>query len=133
MALTQVVRKVVFGGKRGRGTPGKTSMIGMKSRDGDVKASVLENLKADIILDQVKNGVSVSDAEVLITDELPSYGKVDDFYSHETVKHLETFINGNVHTYGVGNFWSLLKRGIIGVFHRVSAKYLQACLDEVCL
>ncbi len=67
---------------------------------------------------------------MLITDELKSYGKLGERYIHEMVKHAETFINGNVHTNGVESFWSLLKRGIIGVFHRVSAKYLQAYLDE---
>jgi len=42
----------------------------------------------------------------------------------------ETFVNGNVHTMGVENMWSLFKWAIIGVYHRVSSKYLQAYLDE---
>jgi len=51
-------------------------------------------------------------------------------YTHATVNHAETFVNGNVHVMGVESFWSLFKRAVIGVFHRVSAKYLQAYLNE---
>jgi hypothetical protein len=49
-------------------------------------------------------------------------------YTHATVDHAETFVNGNAHVMGVESFWSLFKRAIIGVCQRVSAKYIQAYL-----
>ena len=51
-------------------------------------------------------------------------------YTHATVNHAQTFVNGNVHVMGVESFWSLFKRAIIGVCQRVSAKYFQAYLNE---
>ncbi|MCK4394942.1 IS1595 family transposase, partial [Candidatus Bipolaricaulota bacterium] len=62
------------GGKRGRGAPGKTSVVGMKSRGGDVMAFVVANLKADTLEKLIRNSVSTK-AEMLITDELKSYKK----------------------------------------------------------
>jgi len=117
------------GGKRGRGAPGKTPIVGMKSRSGDIMAFVVANLKADTLEKLIRNSVS-TEAEMLITDELKSYKKAVKGYMHEAVKHSETFVNGNVHTMGVENMWSLFKRAIIGVYHRVSSKYLQSYLDE---
>jgi len=70
------------------------------------------------------------DADLLITDELRSYVKAVGSRPHAVIKHAQTFVNGNVHVMGVESFWSLFKRAIIGVYHRVSAKYLQAYLDE---
>jgi len=117
------------GGKRGRGAPGKTIVVGLKQRDGAIKAVVVPNLTADT-LKAVLHGSVRLDAEMLCTDELKSYGKAAKDYAHEQVKHSETYVNGNVHTMGVENFWSLFKRAVIGVYHRVSSKHLQAYLDE---
>ena len=117
------------GGKRGRGAPGKEIVVGFKERGGDVVAQVVQNLKADTLAPLLDAFVSVG-AELLVTDELKSYAKAAGGRRHETVCHSETFVNGNVHTMGMENFWSLFKRAIIGVYHRVSAKYLQVYLNE---
>jgi len=117
------------GGKRGRGAPGKEIVVGFKERGGNVVAQVVQNLKADTLTTLLDTFVDL-DANMLVTDELRSYRKAAKGFKHKTVIHTQTFVNGNVHTMGVENFWSLFKRAIIGVYHRVSAKYLQAYLDE---
>jgi len=89
----------------------------------------VQDLKADTLAPLLDAFVSVG-AELLVTDEFKSYAKAAGGRRHETVCHSETFVNGNVHTMGMENFWSLFKRAIIGVYHRVSAKYLQAYINE---
>jgi transposase-like protein len=101
----------------------------LKERGGNVLAYTVPNLKAETLTTLLKDLVRL-DAEMLVTDELRSYRKAAQEFRHEAVKHSQTFVNGNVHTMGVENFWSLFKRGMIGVYHRVSAKYLQAYLNE---
>jgi len=117
------------GGKCGRGAPGKTTVIGLKERDGNVVAMVVPDLKASTIR-QVLNENVYLDAELLVTDELPSYRPAAKGRTHAIVTHSQAFVNGNVHVMGVESFWSLFKRAIIGGYHRVSAKYLQAYLNE---
>ncbi len=117
------------GGKRGRGAPGKEIVLGVKERGGLFHALVIEDLKADTLEDVLMRFVDL-EAEMLVTDELKSLVKAAKGFTHETVKHSETYVNGNIHTQGVENAWSLFKRAVIGVYHRVSAKYLQAYLNE---
>ena len=65
------------------------------------------------------------------TDEFSSYLWLDSSeFTHGTVKHSETYVNGNIHINGVENVWSLFKRGIMGIFHKVSANYLPLYLHE---
>jgi len=117
------------GGKRGRGAPGKEIVVGMMERGGNVVAQVVQNLSAETLRPLLDTYVSIN-AELLCTDEHKGFKKAAEGFPHKTVCHAKTFVNGNVHTMGVESFWSLLKRAIIGVYHRVSAKYLQAYLNE---
>ena len=73
------------------------------------------------------------DTEAIYTDELKSYlGIADHDTRHETVKHSEEeWVVGDVHTNSVEGIWSLLKRSIVGAWHQVSAKHLDAYLSEV--
>ena len=58
-------------------------------------------------------------------DEFSSYLWLDSSeFAHRSVNHTKTYVRGNVHCNGVENVWSLLKRGVMGTFHKVSAKYL---------
>ncbi len=113
------------GGKRGRGAPNKDIVVGMKQRGGSMAAVVVPNLKAETLAEVLDDWVAL-----LVTDELKSYKTAAQGYRHETICHTQTFVNGNVHTMGVESFWSLFKRAIIGTYHRVSSKYLQAYLNE---
>ncbi|MGI8738079.1 MAG: IS1595 family transposase [Gammaproteobacteria bacterium] len=66
------------------------------------------------------------------TDEFSSYLWLDSSeFAHKSVKHSELYVDGDVHVNGVENVWSLFKRGIMGVFHKVSGKYLPLYLNEV--
>ena len=66
------------------------------------------------------------------TDEHPSYRGVKHFRDHDTVEHRkEEWVRGDVHTNTVENVWSLFKRSIVGSYHKVSEKHLDAYLDEL--
>jgi hypothetical protein len=72
-----------------------------------------------------------------MTDELQSYPKAlhdaGVMAEHKTVKHKDgTYVDGDIYTNGIESAFSLLKRGIVGTWHRVSAKHLQAYLNEMC-
>lgn len=69
---------------------------------------------------------------VIYTDELPSYDRLSSMgYVHRRIHHaLKVYVIGDAHTNTIEGFWSLLKRGISGVYHAVSAKYLQSYLNE---
>ena len=74
----------------------------------------------------------VMPATVVFTDEHPSYKQVGrKGYVHKRIKHsAQVYVDGDVHTQTIEGFWSLLKRGISGVYHSVGAKELQSYLDE---
>jgi transposase len=71
-------------------------------------------------------------ATMVYTDELASYNGVERMgYAHHRIPHsAEVYVMGDVHTNTIDGFWSLLKRGISGVYHAVSAKYLPSYLNE---
>ncbi|MCL5784367.1 MAG: IS1595 family transposase [Patescibacteria group bacterium] len=81
------------------------------------------------LLEQIKNHV---DAKArVITDEYYGYTQLKyHCYKHDFVKHKETYVVGDIYTQNVENLWSILKRGIYGVYRVVSKKYLQAYIDE---
>ena len=71
---------------------------------------------------------------MIFTDELKGYDGIKHMpagYKHRRIKHsAKVYVRGNVHTNTIEGFWSLVKRGIGGVYHQVSQKYLQSYLDE---
>jgi transposase-like protein len=116
--------------KRGRGTD-KIPVIGVVERGGNVKAKVAKNLKAKTLASFIRDKVEIKDATV-ITDEFSGYCRLKYFVNHETINHQETYVCGNIHTNNIESFWAILKRGIIGQFHKVSAHYLNKYVDEFC-
>jgi len=66
----------------------------------------------------------------LFTDALASYGGLEAEYIHQVIDHAEAYVNGEVHTNGIENFWSLLKRGINGTYVSVEPFHLFRYLDE---
>jgi transposase-like protein len=71
-----------------------------------------------------------SDATIY-TDEAPVYKKLKRTYEHDSVKHaVGIYVEGQVHTNTIENFWSILKRGLYGVYHQVSDKHISRYLDE---
>ena len=115
---------------QGRSGNGKTAVVGLLERNGNVKTFVIENTEANtlqpIMLANVK-----PDAKV-VTDAYRSYNGLNAVYNHVSIKHTEgNYITiGDDHTNNIEGFWSLLKRGIIGIYHYVSPKHLHRYCNE---
>ena len=135
------VDETYFGGKRknmpkskrakleGRGPVGKTAVVGAKDRKTKmVSARVVENTKAETLLGFIRNTV-VPGAEVF-TDDATVYENLAG-YIHESVNHSgQEYVRGDIHTNGIESLWSMLKRGYIGTYHKMSPKHLHLYLKE---
>ncbi len=112
------------------GTRGKTAVIGAVSRRGNVVARVIENTDT-ATLDRFVRQAVASDVSLLATDEHSGYRLLDRDLPHKVIRHSAgEYVVGAVHTNTIEGFWSLLKRGIVGTYHEVSAKYLPLYVDE---
>lgn len=117
-------------GKRGRGAAGKTIVQGIVERQGKIVAKVVPDVKAETLLPNIKEYVMPE--STIFTDEMTSYNGLGQAgYSHRRVHHAaKVYVtDGDTHTNTIDGFWSLTKRGIDGVHHQVSHKYLQAYFD----
>jgi transposase-like protein len=118
------------GGTRGRGPRGKMAVVGAVRRKGNVIARVVDKVNSETLDAFVREAVSHS-VSLLCTDENPGYKRVGKDYPHEFVAHTRgQYVHGNVHTQTIEGFWSLVKRGIVGTFHKVSRKYLPLYVNE---
>lgn len=117
-------------GQRGRGSANKVPVIAVKERtSGKVRMQAVENVSASVLASFIREHVAAG--STMHTDEFNSYLWLDSSeFAHHSVNHSERYVDGDVHTNGCENVWSLFKRGIVGVFHKVSAKYLPLYLDE---
>lgn len=117
-------------GKRGRGAEGKSIVIGAVERKGRVLAQKVPDVKARTLVPFVERTVTPN--SVVYTDDLPSYDTLaHKGYIHRRVPHaLKVYVIGDIHTNSIEGFWSLVKRGINGVYHSVSDKYLQDYVNE---
>jgi transposase-like protein len=128
------VDETYVGGRRkgvgGRGAAGKTVVVGLAQRQGKVVAVTAKNVKMHTLLPIVQKHVLPSTN--VYTDELSSYNHLQVHgYAHRRIHHSSgIYVSGDVHTNTIEGFWSLLKRGISGVYHAVSAKFLQSYLNE---
>lgn len=114
--------------KRGRGTR-KTPIVGIIQRDGDVKARVSKKLDSKKLSTLIRRNVSIKDS-VLITDEYRGYSPISKFIKHKVINHTFEYVNNDIHTNNIESFWAILKRGIVGQYHKVSVRYLQRYIDE---
>ncbi len=120
-------------GPRGRGAEGKTPVVGLVHRDeGQVRTSVVNDVKSRTILPIIWKQVPREITNTIYTDELASYNLVQKLgYTHRRIQHSKgEYARGLNHVNTVEGFWSLVKRGINGVYHAVSPKYLQSYLNE---
>ena len=130
------VDETYVGGKvrgMGRGYKGnKAIAIGAVQRAGKIRLQVIEHADK-ATLHQFIHDNTAPDTEAIYTDELPAYWGIEDADTkHRVVRHsIEEWVVGDVHTNGIESVWSLLKRSIIGSYHRVSIKHLDAYLDEL--
>jgi transposase-like protein len=114
----------------GRNLGNKAIVAGVLQRGGKVHASVVPDRGKASIQDVVK-GV-VEPGSQLYSDEHGKVWQMDE-YEHQMVNHLEQYANGNVHTNGMGNFWSLIKRGLGGTYISVEPFHLFRYIDEQAL
>jgi transposase-like protein len=119
-------------GKRARritGTGGKdkTAVMGILERGGKVRASIIPNRKKKALQAEVRKHVEAGSA--LYTDALQSYNGLNEF-EHQVIDHAAAYVDGRIHTNGLENFWSLLKRGINGTYVSVEPFHLFRYLDE---
>jgi transposase-like protein len=103
-------------------------VIGYLQREGEVRAEVVEDVTKRTFQGKVRENVEPGSA--VYTDEHGSYTGLDEDYAHATVNHAETYVVGQVHTNGLENFWSLLKRGLKGTYISVRPFHLFRYLDE---
>jgi transposase-like protein len=112
----------------GTGGKDKTAVMGLLERGGKVRTAVISSRKRAILHAEVKRHVEAGSA--LYTDALMSYNGLGSDYAHRVVDHAVEYVNGRVHTNGLENFWSLLKRGINGTYVSVEPFHLFRYLDE---
>lgn len=114
---------------QGRSSKDKSPIIGMVERSGKLNAYLVENVGSEILTTEIIQKVKGS--AKLYTDEWLGYKGVSKIYDHSIVKHNQNeYVNGRIHTNTIEGFWSLLKRGIIGIYHFTSKKHLQRYVDE---
>jgi transposase-like protein len=112
----------------GTGGADKTIVFGMLERGGRVRAKVMPNRKRESVQPEIKQHVQVGAA--LYSDEFVAYKGLETDYAHQVVDHAVQYVDGRVHTNGLENFWSLLKRGISGTYVSVEPFHLFRYLDE---
>ena len=117
--------------KKQPGTLGnKSIVIGAVSRKGNVVARVIANTDTETLDGFVRQAVSEK-VSLIATDEHAGYRKLKDDFPHGFVRHAqEEYVVGAIHTQSIDSFWSLIKRGVMGTFHKVSKKYLQLYVNE---
>jgi len=118
-------------GGQGRGGDDKTPVFGMVQRDGKVKAQKVKDVSGKTLKGIIN--ANVKPGSQIMTDEWKSYNGLGILYGHQIVKHsMNEYKNGACHTNTLEGFWSLLKRGVIGQFHYVTPKHLNAYINEFC-
>lgn len=114
---------------QGRNTQTKTPVVGLVERGGDVRAMSVEDVKQNTMLRTIVENVLIGSN--IHTDEFRSYNGIESFYNHKVVQHSAgQYVDGDCHTNTIEGFWSLLKRGIFGIYHHVSRKHIDKYLNE---
>jgi transposase-like protein len=132
-------RRRVFGDRKA-GHAGKAVVMGLLERHGSeghstVRTMVVPNVRRRELQLHIRKNVKTG--STLVTDALKSYEpktpkgwRPDDLYVHEFIDHTERYVNGQIHTNGCENFWSLLKRGLKGIYVSVEPFHLFRYVDE---
>ncbi len=113
---------------KGRGAVGKDIVMGLLERGGEVKVKHIKDTRRATLHKEIAE--NVEHGSEVHTDAFPAYRQLDDRYIHEVIDHAVAYVQGNVSTNGLENFWSLLKRTIGGTYVSVDAYHLMRYLDE---
>ena len=135
------IDEAFFGGKEankheskklraGRGSVGKTAVMGLRERGGRTIAVTIENTDKETLQTAILDRVEVGSS--LMTDEASGYAGIGGlFFNHETVAHSAgEYKRGSVHTNSIESVWAVMKRGMHGVYHHASPKHLHRYVDE---
>jgi hypothetical protein len=122
----------------GRGDPKKQIVLGIRERSGELRFFTAQDVKLGTIRQFIKENIS-DKCEAFIADDFTTYhfavkGRPLEkkHEKHKTINHSKKeCVRGDIYTNTVESAFSLLKRGIVGTWHRISAKHLQAYLDEI--
>ena len=115
-------------GTQGRSVKDKAPVFGMVERGGKLNAKCVDDVTIRTLTKETVR--YVNDATVY-SDEWLGYNALKRIYDHQFIKHgAGQYVNGRVHTNTIEGFWSLLKRGIVGIYHFTSVKHLQKYVDE---
>ena len=113
----------------GRGTVGKTAIVGMRERGGRTKAKMVNSVDAGTLHAAVHENIEVG--SVLHTDEHSGYQGLGFSYEHETINHgAGEYARAGVSTNSIESVWAVMKRGLHGVYHHASAKHIGRYVDE---
>jgi transposase-like protein len=112
----------------GTGGKDKAIVFGMIERGGDARAFVVDRRRKHQLQHQIREHVEAGAA--IFSDELKSYDGLESEYQHAVINHAVEYVNGNVHTNTMENFWSLLKRGLHGTYVSVEPYHLFRYVDE---
>ncbi len=107
----------------------KIPVMGILERGGQVRCQAVGDTTKFTMTNVIKKYVDQK-AKSVYTDEHPSYKTLSKVFTHKSINHIKSYVKGDVHTNGIENFWSILKRGIYGNYHKVSRKYLSLYLNE---
>lgn len=113
---------------RGRGGPGKTGVMAVLQRGGEIRSKVIPDAKKATLQPFIREHVAPGSA--VYTDDFTSYVGLEQDYSHQVINHAVKYVDGQVHTNGMENFWSLLKRGLGGTYVSVEPFHLFRYVDE---
>ena len=106
----------------------KTIVLGMLERKGRIRATVIEDRTKKEMQEHIRGNVDAG--STLYSDEHAWSWRMDSDYAHKIINHAEEYVNGNIHTNGLENFWSLLKRGLGGTYVSVEPFHLFRYIDE---
>jgi transposase-like protein len=112
--------------KKLSGVIGKTIVVGMLERNGRVRAEVVTSRTQSVLHALVNK--HIAPGSTLMTDEHGGYKGTD--FEHEVINHANVYVNGLIHTNGIENFWSLLKRGLNGTYVSIEPFHLFRYIDE---
>lgn len=113
---------------KGGGMAGKVAVQGILERGGHIRAHVIDNSQRQNVVPAIHKNVEAGSS--VYTDQLKSYFQLQGNYAHGVINHAESYVNGQIHTNGLENFWALLKRGLGGTYVSIEPFHLFRYVDE---
>ena len=114
--------------RAGRGAVGKSAVVGIKSRDGKVKAFPVKETNSATLTSAIRENVAAGTS--VYTDQLRAYCGLKEFTHKRVIHSVGEYVRNKVHTNGIESFWAILKRGYYGIYHFWSVKHLHRYVNE---